>query len=190
MKKLTPLILATLLILSSGCSFLTNEFTETNALIAESNLQSRKAYADSLAACGSNAACQVGVTSSYFSNAGQQPLIKPETPVDYLNAGLPYATLGANIYMMGKGTGGTNKGGITLVGDNNVLNDVGSNKAADNGSTITGTNTGSTEKVTNVGDGSAKIEKSPTTTSEVVFEPEVEEPMTEDPATEDPAVAE
>jgi len=176
MKKLTTIILAVLLFLPSGCSFLTNEFTETNALIAESNLQIRKAYADALAACGSNAACQVGVTSSYFSNAGQQPLIKPETPVDYLNAGLPYATLGANIYMNGKGSGGTNKGGITLVGDNNVLNDVGSNKTADNGSTINGSNSGSTEKVTNVGDGTASLEKSPTsTTNEIVFEPEAEE---------------
>jgi len=175
MKNLTLLILAALLLSSaSGCSMLTNEFAETNALIAESNLQSRKAYADAMAACRDNAACQVGVTSSYFSNAGQQQLIKPETPVDYLNAGLPYATLGANIYMMGKGTGGTNKGGITLVGSNNVLNDVGGSKTADNGSTISGSNSGSTEKVTNVGSGSAKIEKSPSTTTEVVFEPEAE----------------
>ena len=138
MKNMKNIVLIVLMLLLSSCSIFTNDFASTNALIAQANVDSRKAYADGMAACKENAACQVGVTSSYFSNAGQQKILKPETVKDYMEAGLPYANLASNVFLgvRGGGSGGSNSGGFTLVGDNNTVNDIGNHKTADNGSTL------------------------------------------------------
>lgn len=105
----------------SGCA----DHSAINTAIMENNRLTREAYADGLAGCGDNAACQVGVTAAYFSGAGQQELFKPETAKDYLQAGLPYANLALTAFGLywnnsGNGTSG-DRASIYAKGDGNTF---------------------------------------------------------------------
>lgn len=119
MKRLL-LILPMLL---TGCA--DQSIRELNTQIMESNSLSRIAYAEGMAGCGDNAACQVGVTASYFSTAGQQQLVKPDTSLDYVKATLPFAQLGLQafgIYWNGSGSGTSGDRASTYVkGDGNTF---------------------------------------------------------------------
>jgi hypothetical protein len=119
MKKI--LCLVSLLIPLSGCA----DRSGINTAIMENNRANREAMADGLAACGDNAACQVGVTAAYFSSAGQQPLIPEETALDYTKAILPFAQLGLQafgMYWYGQGNGTSGDRASTFVkGDGNVF---------------------------------------------------------------------
>lgn len=162
---ITLLVGVMLLGILTGCA----DFKETNAMIAESNLQSRKAYADALVACQEDQGCKVGVTASYFSNAGQQKFFKPESAKDYLEAGLPYLYTVERVW--GSPRGGSNKGGITIVGDDNVVSDVANDTKLDNGSSLVKSMTisKSEEHLVNLGEGQASLDKSQRT--EVMPEP-------------------
>ena len=118
----------------SSCGYLTNNFEDYNSKIAAINAQSREAYADSLAACMGEQGCLVGVTASYYSNAGQVKMKEPETPLAYLAVLHPYLRLAADIW--GPGNIGRNEGGLNVQGDHNILMDVGNKKSADNYSSL------------------------------------------------------
>lgn len=133
--RLMHLIGICLLSLSlSSCGYLTNNFEDYNARVAVVNAQARESYAASLAACMGEQGCLVGVTSSYFSNAGQMKLKEPETPLAYLGVLHPYLRLAADIW--GPGAIGKNEGGISVSGDHNIFMDVGNTKAASGYSTL------------------------------------------------------
>lgn len=118
MKRIARLIAMACSLPLAGCA----DINTTNQLIAEANKGRLEAYGRSLAACGDNAACQVGVTGAYYSGAGQQPFFRPDTPVDYLKAGLPYADLVERI--VGRRYGGTSgdSSGFVVTGDGNSFN--------------------------------------------------------------------
>jgi len=118
----------------SSCGYLTNNFEDYNSKIATVNTERRVAYGDSLAGCKGEPGCLVGVTSSYYSNAGQIPMKEPETPLAYLRELHPYARLAVDIW--GPGNIGKNQGGISFQGDHNILMDVGNRKSADNQSSL------------------------------------------------------
>jgi len=119
--------------MSSGCA---DGVRELNTQIMESNSLSRIAYAEGMAGCGDNAACMVGVTASYFSSSGQQPLVKPDTSLDYVKATLPFAQLGLQafgMYWYGQGNGTSGDRASTYVkGDGNTFV-MGNKLSADNG---------------------------------------------------------
>jgi hypothetical protein len=123
MKRLMGLVLVMLLppLLLSGCA----DFSTVNTAIMDNNRMTREAFARGMAECGDNAACQVGVTAAYFSNAGQQELFRPETAKDYLQAGLPYANLaltGFGMYWNGSGNGTSgDRSSIYVKGDGNTF---------------------------------------------------------------------
>lgn len=120
-------------LLLSGCA---DGVRELNTQIMESNSLSRIAYAEGMAGCGDNAACQVGVTASYFSSAGQQQLVKPDTSLDYVKATLQFAQLGLQAFGMywygqGNGTSG-DRSSMFVKGDGNTFV-MGNKLSADNG---------------------------------------------------------
>lgn len=92
------IIAVSLLALSlSGCSGVNTgqfspveKFTEENRQISENNTARLIAYANGMATCGDNAACQVGVSMAFAGNLGQQQLFKPQTWLEYLQLLLPY----------------------------------------------------------------------------------------------------
>lgn len=137
--------IAMILLITSGCA---NDMSSVNALIAQSNAERPKAFASAMAACKGEQGCLVGVSMAYAGNIGQQAYFKPETAKDYLEAGLPYAGILSQMYMIGKGrSGGSNTGGITIVGDHNVLMDMNNEKTATDNSSIVDSNTGSSERL-------------------------------------------
>lgn len=140
MKRTITLIAFSLLLLFgvSGCSYLTNNHTEYNNNIAQHNLNTRKAYTDALANCQGEPGCLVGVASAYYSNAGQIPFERPETPLAYIRELHPYARLVVDVF--GPGAVGKNTGGLNVVGDGNILMDVGNKKSVDRHSVLTDTN--------------------------------------------------
>jgi hypothetical protein len=82
MIKAIPLLLVfCLLSFISGCA---SSIDITNTQIAAANAAYLKAYADGLAGCRDNSACQVGLTSAFAGGLGRQPLLRPETPLDYI----------------------------------------------------------------------------------------------------------
>lgn len=122
-----------IMLATSGCA---DGVRELNTQIMESNSLSRIAYAKGIAGCGDNAACMVGVTASYFSTAGQQQLVKPDTSLDYVKATLPFAQLGLQafgMYWYGQGNGASGDRASTYVkGDGNTFV-MGNKLSADNG---------------------------------------------------------
>lgn len=132
--KCSFLIICIMLALSlSGCA--DQSIRELNTQIMESNSLSRIAYAEGMAGCGDNAACMVGVTASYFSSSGQQQLVKPDTALDYVKAGLPIGNLflqGFGMYWYGQGNG-TNgdRSSMFVKGDGNTFV-MGNKLSADN----------------------------------------------------------
>jgi len=129
---LNSLLIVCVMLATSGCA--DQSIRELNTQIMESNSLSRIAYAEGIAACGDNAACQVGVTASYFSTAGQQ-LVKPDTSLDYVKATLPFAQLGLQafgMYWYGQGNGTSGDRASTYVkGDGNTFV-MGNKLTADN----------------------------------------------------------
>ena len=94
------------------------DMSEVNELIAKGNSEARTSYGDAMVACGDNAACQVGVSAAYFSNAGRMPFYKPDTPLDWFKAG------GAYLPYLGMLTAGGNTHGSnspSIKGDGNIV---------------------------------------------------------------------
>lgn len=129
MRILLPLFLALMLSSCAGVD-------QTNQLIADGNAQRLQAYADGMAGCGDNAACQVGLTAAFAGGLGQQQFFKPDTAVDYLRAGLPYADILYRSYAIWGGGGGTSGDRAVnyIKGDGNTLL-IGNRTSSDNGST-------------------------------------------------------
>ena len=122
MKKHVPL----LLLLAMLCPMLLTACAgvdTANQLIADSNSQRLSAYADGMAGCGDNAACQVGLTAAFAGGLGQQQFFRPDTAVDYLRAGLPYAEIGLRAYSIWGAAGGTSgdRAATIVRGDGNTL---------------------------------------------------------------------
>lgn len=121
MKRLAMNMLLAMLLpaLLSACAGVDT----TNQLIADSNSQRLSAYADGMAGCGDNAACQVGLTAAFAGGLGQQQFFRPDTAVDYLRAGLPYAELGLRAYSIWGAAGGTSgdRAATIVRGDGNTL---------------------------------------------------------------------
>lgn len=130
MKKLLPLLFAVFLL--SSCAGV----DQTNQLIADGNAQRLQAYADGMAGCGDNAACQVGLTAAFAGGLGQQQFFKPDTAVDYLRAGLPYMDILYRSYAIWGTSGGTSGDRAVnyIKGDGNTLL-IGNRTSGDNGST-------------------------------------------------------
>ena len=116
MNMLLAMILPALLTACAGVE-------TTNQLIADSNGQRLAAYADGMAGCGDNAACQVGLSMAFAGGLGQQQFFRPDTAVDYLRAGLPYAELGLRAYSIWGASGGTSgdRAATIVRGDGNTL---------------------------------------------------------------------
>jgi len=106
MNKKTILALVASIVLLVGCG--TKEY---NDAVKDMNTMNRKAYAEGMAACKGDAACQVGLSAAYFGNAGQMPLAKPDTALDYAKAALPFAQLWVQWDGSGNSTG---SGGVTF----------------------------------------------------------------------------
>ena len=99
MKRFILALVASSLLLI-GCG--TKEY---NDAVLKSNVDARSAYAQGMAACKDNAACQVGLSAAYFGNAGQMPLAKPDTALDYAKGLFPFAQLFVQWDASGSGTG-------------------------------------------------------------------------------------
>jgi len=106
MNKKTILALVAAIVLLVGCG--TKDYNNT---VKELNATNRAAYAQGMAACGDNAACQVGLSAAYFGNAGQMPLAKPDTALDYAKVALPFAQLWVQWDGSGNSAG---SGGVTF----------------------------------------------------------------------------
>jgi len=105
MKRFAAVLIIPALLLI-GCG--TKEY---NDAVREMNAANRKAYAEGMAACKGDPACQVGLSAAYFGNAGQMPLAKPDTALDYAKAALPFAQL----YVQWDGVGSSaGSGGVTF----------------------------------------------------------------------------
>lgn len=146
-----------------GCSILSGQdpINTTNQLIANSNTARLAAYADGMASCGDNAACQVGISMAFATGAGQQPLFKPETAVDYLRAGLPYADLALRAYSIWGGSNGISgdRSSIFVKGDGNSFNIANRMSATDQSSVaVDWSNTFSRSTATTSGAGPATVQ--------------------------------
>ena len=123
--SVVPLILALLL---TGCANVDN----TNRLIADANRDRAKAYADGMAACGTNAACQVGLTALVAGGLGQQQFIKPDTAIDWLREGRMWLDPVGRIVDRVVGASGTSgdHAGSHVRGDGNTIL-IGNRSSAD-----------------------------------------------------------
>lgn len=137
MKRILAVIISSLML--SGCAGITNDFASTNAAIAQANTDRYRAMTEAVIACGSNAACQVAVSLSFATNAGQQKMIEPERTAEVLGAFVPFASLGLQAFDMfyGGGPTGGQAGAFVITGDNNSLSGIGNNNEASGGSTVT-----------------------------------------------------
>jgi hypothetical protein len=119
--KIIAVIAIAIVFLLTSCA----DYQTVNDAIMENNRLTREAFQRGLAACGENAACQVGVTAAYFSGAGQQELFKPESAKDYLTAFYPYALLAERAfgtYWNGSGSGASgDRASIYVKGDGNTF---------------------------------------------------------------------
>lgn len=133
MKSIGMLVCLVVFLCLPGCA----DINDTNKLIAATNTGRLSEYADGLAACGDNDGCKVGLTAAYFSGAGQQNFFRPDTVVDYLRAGLPYAELGTRWYQLFLGSAGTSgdRSSIYVKGDGNSFN-IGNDLSAAYGSSL------------------------------------------------------
>jgi hypothetical protein len=126
------------MLVMSGCA----DINATNQLIADQNEARLAAYADGMAACGNNAACQVGLSAAYFSGAGMAQFIKPDTALDYARGFLPYAQLVLDAWRTFRYAGGHSSGdssGFLVTGNNNSFFGIGNRQTADNGSSLAST---------------------------------------------------
>jgi hypothetical protein len=113
-------LLVFLIVPLSGCVSLTgpSSIDATNQMIVESNKDRLTNYGQAMASCGSNAACQVGVSMAYASNMGQQPLFKPETPLDWVRELRWIAPMAMGLW---GGSGDGSRGANYVKGDGNVI---------------------------------------------------------------------
>ena len=150
-----------------GCA----DINTTNELIAGSNQERLDSYSRGLVACGDNAACQVGLSSAYFSGAGQQQLFRPDTPVDYLKAGIPYASLALQAYQVwgGGGTADIGRATILVKGDGNTIS-AGNKLTASGSSTVNQNIEASMVRGAIGGDGTMTIDTSDNTSTPTVVE--------------------
>lgn len=114
MKLLMGVLIS--LTLLSGCA----DYSTLNQQILDSNVEKLKGYGAAMAACGSDAACKVGVSMAYATNVGQQQLFKPQTALDWAAALSPYANTLLEVYKIHEGGIGSGMGGININGSNGV----------------------------------------------------------------------
>ena len=126
------------MVMLSGCASFSpvEKFTEANNLIADANKDRLKEFANGMATCGNNAACQVALSMAFAGGLGQQQFFKPETAKDYLVAAMPYAVLGADLLRLFNGNGGSGQG-VVVNGKGNTVIGVGNQARADRSSTLT-----------------------------------------------------
>lgn len=102
------LLVVTLLVLT-GC-----QYKELNQSILDANRSAKVEFAAGMKACGDNAACQVGVAAAYFSGAGQQAIVKPESALDYMKGAYPLLDLLVRWDQYGEGSGGVTFKNVTF----------------------------------------------------------------------------
>lgn len=112
------------------------KFEGTNQLIADSNNTRLKIFADGMAACAGNAACQVGLAMGFAGNLGVQQFLRPETVKDYLAALFPWFNLGLSTYATLQGSGGTSTGFVLNKSSGNTFINVANKSTAAYGSTL------------------------------------------------------
>lgn len=134
MKRISLLLLLAMLLpsLLAACAGV----DDANRLIAESNSDRLAVYGDGMAACGDNAACQVGLTAAFAGGLGQQQFFRPDTPVDYLREGRLWLDPVGRIVDRVAGSSGTSgdHAGSYVRGDGNTIL-IGNRASAENGST-------------------------------------------------------
>lgn len=86
MRCIKFLLFLVVALLFSGCTsiFGPSSIDRTNDMIVDANRYRLESYARAMVACGDNAACQVGASLAFAGNLGQQPLMRPETGLDWL----------------------------------------------------------------------------------------------------------
>lgn len=134
MQKTLSLVLVIAAVALSGCVSLTgpSSIDTTNQLIVDSNAGRLESFATAMEKCGANAACQVAVSMAYAGNIGQQPLLRPETPLDYLREARNWIAPLAMIY---GGSGDGDRGSSVIRGDGNVVM-MGNRTKAENASSV------------------------------------------------------
>lgn len=110
------------LLFLAGCGA-SSSIDATNAQIAVTNAAYLKAYADGMVGCQDNAACQVGLTSAFVGGTGRQPLLRPETPLDYIREARGWVDPIGNIIDRINGYGGTSgdRSANIIRGDGNTI---------------------------------------------------------------------
>jgi hypothetical protein len=127
-------LLVFLIVPLSGCVSLTgpSSIDTTNQMIVESNKDRLTNYGQAMAACGDNAACQVGVSLAFAGNMGQQSLYRPETALDYVRELRGWI---APLSVFWGGSGDGSRGANVVRGDGNVIM-VGNETRAENASSV------------------------------------------------------
>ena len=115
------------------------KFTEENRQISENNTSRLIAYANGMAACGDNAACQVGVSMAFAGNLGQQQLFKPQTWLEYLGLLLPYGD--RMVDRLYSGGSGSSQGLVINRSENVQIIGSANKNESDGGSTLTNNST-------------------------------------------------
>ena len=120
LQNVLSLFVVLAFLLLSGCA---SSIDTTNAQIAATNAAYLKAYADGMAGCRDNAACQVGLTSAFAGGLGRQPLLRPETPLDYIREARGWIDPIGNIIDRINGYGGTSgdRSSNIIRGDGNTI---------------------------------------------------------------------
>ena len=130
MKTLMILALALSLTGTAHAGWFLEDYSDVNDKISQYNESNKTNAANALVACGSDAACKVGVMAIFFSNNGQQ-FFKPESWKDVLLAFYPYADLTARtVQNFRSGTNGDSAGFI-VPGNGNTFIGVGNKTTAD-----------------------------------------------------------
>ena len=128
------LIVMALAVMLSGCVFTgQNSIDKTNEMIVERNEGRLTAFSSALSACDEKPGCLVGVSLAFASNMGQQPLLRPETGLDYVRELRQWIDPVGNIIDRINGSDGVSgdRAGSYVKGDGNTIL-IGNRSSADN----------------------------------------------------------
>jgi len=123
MKRIIFLLSA--LFLLSGCASLFGESSidKTNQMIVDSNEGRLESFATAMTTCGDNQGCLVAVSMAFASNMGQQPLLRPESTLDYIRELRLWVDPVGNLITRLEGNSGTSgdRAANYIKGDGNIL---------------------------------------------------------------------
>jgi len=108
----------------SGCSlFGESSVDKTNQMIADSNEGRLEAFATAMAICGNNQSCSTAVAMAFAGNMGQQPLLRPESTLDYIRELRLWVDPVGNLITRLEGNSGTSgdRAANYIKGDGNIL---------------------------------------------------------------------